>query len=61
MKHYICTGGCKTIAENSGVCVIDSCPKKGIEMEGCECFDGNHHGAFDFNHDHEASLPEIAE
>lgn len=61
MTHYICTGGCNAVVDNPGVCQSTVCPKHGHPLEPCDCVDGKHHGAFDFKHDHEHSLPATEE
>ena len=58
MDHYICTGGCKGQSDNSGICQAGDCPKHGQPLEKCDCADHQHHGAFDFEHEHDKSLPE---
>jgi len=64
MEHYICTGGCKGVSEEAGVCRAADCPRHGEPMEKCDCEDGEHHGALyngvngnhgeNYNHDHNA-------
>ena len=58
MEHYICTGGCKGVSNNPGTCQAADCPKHEHPLEKCDCADGKHHGAFDFEHEHEKSLPQ---
>ncbi len=56
MDHYICTGGCKGVAEEPGVCRAAECPRRGEALQKCDCEDGEHHGAFyagDNNNNHE--------
>lgn len=42
MKHYICTGGCKGISDESGVCQAKDCPKVGQPLSECTCVDEKH-------------------
>lgn len=57
MSHYICTGGCRGVSDNPGVCEDENCSKHNQPLEKCDCTDGKHFGAFDFEHNHEKSLP----
>lgn len=43
--HYICTGGCKGVSHQPGVCAAEGCPKQGQPLEACNCADNNH-GAY---------------
>ena len=61
MEHYICTGGCRGESQMQDLCQATGCPKHEHALEKCDCTDGKHHGAFDFQHDHEHSLPEKSE
>jgi len=48
MAHYICTGGCKSVASDSGaVCQATDCSHYNQPMEECDCPDNKHFGAFD--------------
>lgn len=42
MKHYICTGGCDGVSNESGECQAIACPKFGQPLTECECADGKH-------------------
>ena len=44
MKHYICTGGCKTEEKIEGKCEVASCPNHAKTLEQCMCTDGKHYG-----------------
>jgi len=41
-KHYICTGGCRGVSPEAGICQMDSCPKHGLPLEECRCTDNKH-------------------
>lgn len=58
-KHYVCTGGCKGVSDKPGVCQMEDCARYNEALEECDCTDGTHYGAFDFEHDHDASMPEV--
>jgi len=47
MEHYICTGGCKGVSDQPGLCQTLDCPKHGEPLTACDCTDGKHHGAFE--------------
>ncbi len=42
MKHYICKGGCKGVAEEVGICETEGCSKQWEMLEECDCADGKH-------------------
>ena len=44
MKHFICTGGCKTESKEEGVCEVGNCPHQDHPLESCDCSDGKHMG-----------------
>ena len=46
MSHYICTGGCRGVGNEAGTCQATTCPLYGEELQGCDCQDGKHDGAF---------------
>ena len=41
-KHYICTGGCKGVLPNPGVCGAESCVNHNHDLIECTCNDGMH-------------------
>ena len=43
MKHYICTGGCKGVSQNEGVCQSEGCSKHNHQLVECNCTDGMHY------------------
>ena len=47
MSHFICTGTCKAVTENAGVCTAGDCPKNGEPLEECNCEDDRHEGRQD--------------
>lgn len=47
MPHYICTGGCRGVSDQEGVCGAETCPLHGTPLTPCDCEDGAHHGAMD--------------
>ena len=51
MTHYICTGGCKGIADNPGVCQAQDCSKNNQSLKECNCTDNKHGGAFEEEND----------
>ncbi len=51
MEHFICTGGCKGVASEGGVCNAKTCPKHGMPLEACDCHDGKHEGRQEENGD----------
>ena len=57
MTHYICDGGCRGVLNVPGTCQAKNCPKYTKPLQECACKDGIHHGAFDFPHEHEKSMP----
>ena len=42
MSHYVCTGDCKNVSDDPGVCQSDFCNKSGEELAICGCEDGEH-------------------
>lgn len=42
MHHYVCTGSCRTVSEQEGICDSADCTKKGSPLTECNCSDGNH-------------------
>ena len=42
--HYICTGECKGVSDNPGVCQAEDCEREGQPLIECSCTDGNHGG-----------------
>lgn len=43
MTHYVCTGGCGGVSENSAAtCQMKNCPKHGQPLTQCGCEDGEH-------------------
>jgi len=42
MTHYICTGGCKGLGEQPGVCGAEDCAKHNQPLKECNCEDGQH-------------------
>lgn len=40
--HYICTGGCKGVAAEPGVCTAEGCSKQGQPLSQCNCADDLH-------------------
>ena len=42
MSHFVCTGDCKSISEEQGICQSDFCNKKGEDLAICGCEDGEH-------------------
>lgn len=44
MNHYICTGGCGAVMEESGVCQAKDCSKYNHPFEFCDCADNKHYG-----------------
>jgi len=45
--HHICTGTCKGVSDQEGVCQNPSCPKHGQPLEACDCADNTHNGRQD--------------
>lgn len=41
-KHYICTGGCKGVSNNPGVCQAETCIDHNHDLKECMCTDGMH-------------------
>lgn len=44
MPHYICTGGCRGVGQESGACAAEECPKYGEPLDSCDCEDDEHYG-----------------
>lgn len=42
LKHYICSGNCKGISQNPGICQSQNCDKYNQELSECLCGDGLH-------------------
>ena len=42
MSHFVCTGDCKAVSEQEGICQSDFCNKQGEELAICGCEDGVH-------------------
>jgi len=42
MSHFVCTGDCKAVSEQEGICQSDFCNKQGEELAICGCEDGEH-------------------
>ncbi len=40
--HYVCSGGCGTVSDNSGVCMSEGCPKQNQPLVACSCRDDKH-------------------
>ncbi len=57
MTHYICTGNCKAVSDQAGVCQASDCKQKDHELEPCECTDGKHDG----KQNHPAETEETSE
>ena len=45
MTHYICTGECKTVSSQPGVCKDKECSRFQKPLIPCNCPDGEHYGA----------------
>ncbi len=45
MSHFVCTGDCKVVSEQEGICQSDFCNKQGEELAICGCEDGEHQTA----------------
>ncbi|MEX0918870.1 MAG: hypothetical protein WDZ85_02785 [Candidatus Paceibacterota bacterium] len=43
MKHFVCTGTCRGVATQEGVCQDVNCPHYGQTLASCDCADGTHH------------------
>ncbi len=43
-KHYVCTGGCHSMASMPGICETSDCGKSGHPLMECKCTDGKHAG-----------------
>ncbi len=58
MSHFVCTGDCKAVSEQEGICQSDFCNKQGEELAICGCEDGEHQvqGSADTTQSEEVSL-----
>lgn len=43
MKHYVCKGDCGGVSDEKKKCSAEGCSLYGVELEECDCTDGNHH------------------
>lgn len=41
-KHYVCTGGCKGVSTNPGVCGAENCASHNHDLVECMCADSMH-------------------
>ena len=44
--HYICTGGCRGESDVAKTCDDAACSKYEMELNECDCHDGEHYGTF---------------
>lgn len=42
MTHYVCTGDCKGVSNELGICETESCPRYHEPFVPCNCLDGTH-------------------
>ena len=45
--HYICTGGCRGESNVAKTCDDAACSKYEVELDECDCRDGEHYGALE--------------
>lgn len=50
--HYVCTGGCKGVSDDSSAtCQAENCPKHSHPLTPCSCEDQQHAEAFSAEQD----------
>lgn len=42
VPHYVCTGGCLTVALTPGKCRVSTCPRVRNPLTECRCTDEKH-------------------
>jgi len=40
--HYVCTGGCGTVSQTPGKCLVHGCPRHRNPLTKCHCRNGKH-------------------
>ena len=41
-KHYVCSGGCKTVSDKPGYCYVSNCYRHRNPLSECRCEDDEH-------------------
>ena len=59
MPHYVCTGGCEGVSDDSAaVCQAEGCQKFSQPLSKCDCADNQHSEVFEKEQTEEAAEPE---